>query len=240
MGGVEEGRWKKAGWRDEASGDTEPLSFQGLNVDFVSRQVLINELRAAAEPLRESCAAEVSERVDAVVNDTVQAWESTRSELGSLCDKYQHAVRLWERYKDSSAAVKAWVDTQMGSVANLPPEEALKKVKVCEDTLAEHKERLAELRGLVAQIASDVGLDAGGPLQGDIETLGQRLEDMRETLSTLADTADARALNQELALADICQTKNFLDSVHQVRDIICPRNERRHTYPERTIYGTGI
>jgi hypothetical protein len=88
--------------------------------------------------------------------------------------------------------------------------------QVCEDTLAEHKERLAELRGLVAQIASDVGLDAGGPLQSDIETLGQRLEDMRETLSTLADTADARALNQELALADICQTRNFLDSVHKV------------------------
>ena len=91
-------------------------------------------------------------------------------------------------------------------------------LQVCEDTLAEHKERLAELRGLVAQIASDVGLDAGGTLQSEVEALGRRLEDVRETLSSLADTADARALNQQNANDDICQTKNFLDSVHQVID----------------------
>ncbi|XP_018304057.1 nesprin-1-like isoform X2 [Mycetomoellerius zeteki] len=103
----------------------------------------------------------------------------------------------------------------MNSVVNLPPEEAVKQVKVCEETLAEHKERLAELRGLVAQIASDVGLDAGGPLHCEVEALGQRLEDVRETLSTLADTVDARVLNQELARGDLCQTKNFLDSVQQ-------------------------
>ncbi|KAG5317017.1 SYNE1 protein, partial [Acromyrmex heyeri] len=188
---------------------------EGLNGDLGAREVLIGELRAAAEPLRESCAAEVRERVDAAVNEAVQAWDDTRAELDALCTRYQHACRLWQQYRDSSAAVKAWVDTQMNSVVNLPPEEAVKQVKVCEETLAEHKERLAELRGLVAQIASDVGLDAGGPLHCEVEALGQRLEDVRETLSTLADTVDARVLNQELARGDLCQTKNFLDSVQQ-------------------------
>lgn len=93
----------------------------------------------------------------------------------------------------------------------------LNSFQICEETLAEHKERLAELRGLVAQIASDVGLNADGPLHCEVEALGQRLEDVRETLSTLADTVDARVLNQELARSDLCQTKNFLDSVQQVR-----------------------
>lgn len=82
--------------------------------------------------------------------------------------------------------------------------------------MAEHKERVAELRGLVAQIASDVGLDANGPLHCEVEALGKRLEDVRETLSSLADNADARALNQEHARDDIYQTKNFIDSVQQV------------------------
>ena len=95
-----------------------------------AREVLIGELKAAAEPLRECCTEEVGARVDAAVNEAVQAWEDTRAELDALCTKYQHAVRLWEQYRDSSAAVKAWVDTQMGSVTNLPPEEALKQVKV--------------------------------------------------------------------------------------------------------------
>lgn len=50
----------------------------------------------------------------------------------------------------------------------------------------------------------------------EVEALGRRLEDVREALSTLADTADARALNQELAIGDLNQTKIFLDSVQQV------------------------
>lgn len=85
-----------------------------------------------------------------------------------------------------------------------------------------------ELRGLVAQIASDVGLDAGGPLHCEVEALGQRLEDVRETLSTLADTVDARVLNQELARGDLCQTKSFLDSVQQVRVSPCSRARASH------------
>lgn len=103
---------------------------QGLNGDLGAREILIGELRAAAEPLRESCAAEVRERVDAAVNEAVQAWDDTRAELDALCTRYQHACRLWQQYRDSSAAVKAWVDTQMNSVVNLPPEEAVKQVKV--------------------------------------------------------------------------------------------------------------
>lgn len=106
------------------------MYFQGLNGDLGAREVLIEELRSAAQPLQESCSEEVGQRVEAAVNEAVQAWEDTRSELDALCNKYQHAVRLWQQYRDASAAVKAWADTQMGSVANLPPEEALKQVKV--------------------------------------------------------------------------------------------------------------
>ena len=106
------------------------LWLQGLSGDLGVREVLIGELREAAEPLREGCAAEVREKVEAAVNEAVQAWEDTRAELDTLCTKYQHACRLWQQYKDSSAAVKAWVDTQMDSVANLPPEEAVKHIKV--------------------------------------------------------------------------------------------------------------
>lgn len=101
-----------------------------MNGSLGAQEVLVDELREAAEPLRESCTPEVGKIVDAAVDEAVQAWQDTRAELGELCTKYQHAVRLWENYRDSSAAVKAWVDLQMGSVTNLPPEEACKQVKV--------------------------------------------------------------------------------------------------------------
>lgn len=105
-----------------------------------AREVLIGELRAAAEPLRESCAAEVREKVDAAVNEAVQAWEDTKAELDALCTRYQRACNLWQQYRDSSAAVKAWVDTQMNSVVNLPPEDAAKQIKVGEPPLKMHCE----------------------------------------------------------------------------------------------------
>lgn len=105
-------------------------NLQTLSGNFGAREVFIEELREAAEPLLESCAAEVREKIDAAVNEAVQAWENTRDELDDLCTRYQHACNLWEQYRDSSAAVKAWVDTQMNSVVNLPPEEAVKQIKV--------------------------------------------------------------------------------------------------------------
>lgn len=68
----------------------------------------------------------------------------------------------------------------------------------------------------MAQIASDVGLEVEKPLLSEVEALGQRLEDVRETLSVLADTADKRAINQEIAQTQINHTKNFIDSIQQV------------------------
>ncbi|XP_023315049.1 nesprin-1-like [Trichogramma pretiosum] len=195
---------------------------ENLNCSFLTREQLINELKAAAEPLRASCSDQVGQRVDAVVNETVQSWEETKHELGDLCDRYQRAVRLWERYRDASAAINDWVDEQMSGAdgvaaanSKLPPEQAIQQVKLCEDTLAEHKERLVELRGLVAQIASDVGLDASDQLQTDVEALGRRLDDVKDSLSSIADTADSRAFKQEMTRNDLYQTKSFLDSVHE-------------------------
>lgn len=89
--------------------------------------------------------------------------------------------------------------------------------------MAEHNERLEELRGLVAQIALDVGLNDDGPLNCEVQALGKRLEDVRDTLSTLAQVVDSRVLNQKLARGNLCQTKNFLDSVQQVRALLGSR-----------------
>ncbi|KAG8236159.1 hypothetical protein J437_LFUL001566 [Ladona fulva] len=95
--------------------------------------------------------------------------------------------------------------------------------QVCEENLAEQRARLGELRGLVAQIASDVGLEGGAVLQGEVEALGHRLEDVRESLATLAQVAESRVASSssssqgELApiTANLQSTHNFLSSVQQ-------------------------
>lgn len=83
--------------------------------------------------------------------------------------------------------------------------------------MAAHKSRLGELKGLVAQIAKDVGLEAGGLLEAEVDALGKRLEDVRETLATLADVAETKAASKDLCTDDLLQTKSYLSSVQQVR-----------------------
>lgn len=86
------------------------------------------------------------------------------------------------------------------------------RVQVREESLAAHEQRLAELRALVAQIAADVGLPPDGLLAAEVATLGHKLEDVRESLATLADSADTRLSCGE----DLLQAKAFLDTVHKV------------------------
>mgnify|MGYP005984427129 FL=1 len=100
-------------------------------MDLSSRESLVAELKAAAKPLADSCAPEISARVEAAVQEAVTAYSTTCSNLKDLCTRYQHAAELWKRYREASDLVTEWVDNHMESVGDLEPEEAIKAVKVC-------------------------------------------------------------------------------------------------------------
>ncbi|GLH12191.1 Nesprin-1 [Gryllus bimaculatus] len=95
-------------------------------------------------------------------------------------------------------------------------------IQVCEETLEAHQARLGDLRGLVARIAADVGLDAGGPLDDDVAALGRRLEDVRESLAALAEVAEAQQIGQN----ELQSTCNFLASVKQSLSMVEEANEK--------------
>lgn len=87
---------------------------------------------------------------------------------------------------------------------------------MCQESLDLHSNRVAELREMVAKIASDVGIDASDLLQGEVDALGKRLENVRESISTLADIAEARAINEQECTKNINQAKSYLNSMQQV------------------------
>lgn len=70
---------------------------------------------------------------------------------------------------------------------------------------------------MVAQIAGDVGVDAADLLQGEVNALGRRLENVRESITTLADIAEARAVNEQECTRNIDQAKSYLNEMQQVR-----------------------
>lgn len=70
---------------------------------------------------------------------------------------------------------------------------------------------------MVAQIAGDVGVDAGDLLQGEVNALGRRLENVRESITALADIAEARAANELECTRNIDQAKSYLNEMQQVK-----------------------
>lgn len=94
--------------------------------------------------------------------------------------------------------------------------------KVCEETLAEHTKRLAELRQLVSDIAADVGLDADALLGGEVDALGRRLVDVKDSLTILANVAENQAAQRDQTKNQINGTKTTLNSIQKVSSIIKP------------------
>lgn len=98
--------------------------------DLDEREPLLDELRSTARPLIDTCNADVAQHIDAAVQEAVTAWNDTRENLQELHTKYQRAVKLWQQYRDTSAAIKVWADQQMGTIGTLQPLDASKQVKV--------------------------------------------------------------------------------------------------------------
>lgn len=70
---------------------------------------------------------------------------------------------------------------------------------------------------MVVQIASDIGIDATDLLQDEVDALGKRLENVRESITTLADIAEARAENEQDCNRNITEAKSYLNDVQQVQ-----------------------
>lgn len=92
---------------------------------------------------------------------------------------------------------------------------------MCEETLAAHSNRLAQLKELVAGIAAAVGLDEHALFGSEVEALGKRLHDVKESLTTLADVAEARAKIRCDTKNGLQDTRTYLDTVQKV---ICTIN----------------
>lgn len=88
--------------------------------------------------------------------------------------------------------------------------------QVCRDGLDAHSARVAELRAMVAEIADEVGCDAADLLRGEVDALGRRLESVRESISTLADIAEAQAANQVECGRNLEQAKSYLSGMQEV------------------------
>lgn len=71
---------------------------------------------------------------------------------------------------------------------------------------------------MVSEIAAAVGLDAKALLGGEVEALGQRLQDVRESITALADVAEEREAAKNETKNELNNARTYLDSIQEVRN----------------------
>lgn len=80
-------------------------------------------------------------------------------------------------------------------------------------------DRIDELRKMVSDITKEIGLDASDLLLGEVDALGKRLENVRDSISVLADIADARNSNEDECNKNIDDVKTNLKVMQTVCNI---------------------
>lgn len=106
------------------------LLLQGLNSNFASRELHVQELQAAARPLEESCEPEVVKRVRTVVGEAEKRWQETGDGLRTLCERYHRAVDLWSRYRRASDQLQQWAADQQQGAAHQLAVDGVQQVQV--------------------------------------------------------------------------------------------------------------
>lgn len=110
----------------------EHFKFQDLSVSITAKEPdLLEELHSASEQLSAVCNPEIQNEINALVTESVTCWNKSNNSLKKLCERYQNAVQVWSNYRKNSDVVNEWVDNQLNSLHNLPPEELVKQLQVC-------------------------------------------------------------------------------------------------------------
>lgn len=84
----------------------------------------LEELHVSAKVLIETSNPEVVQKINETVQLAESEWKNTNDNIRNLRDKYERALDLWQKYRNSSDAIKNWAADRMGTINVLKPLDA--------------------------------------------------------------------------------------------------------------------
>lgn len=102
----------------------------------------LEELHVSAKVLIETSSPDVVQKINESVQIAESEWKKTNDNIRNLRDKYERALDLWKKYRNSSDAIKNWAADRMGTINVLKPLDA-NTIEVISEfhSKKKHKER---------------------------------------------------------------------------------------------------
>lgn len=95
------------------------IHLQALTNNVNEKQ--LDELHASAKPLIHTCGPDLVKKINETVKAAECEWKDTNNNLRNLKDKYERAIDLWNKYRDSSNVIKNWAADRMDKINVLKP-----------------------------------------------------------------------------------------------------------------------
>lgn len=76
----------------------------------------LEELHVSAKVLIETSGPDVVQKINESVQIAENEWKNTNDNIRNLRDKYERALDLWQKYRNSSDAIKNWTADRLGTI----------------------------------------------------------------------------------------------------------------------------
>lgn len=191
-------------------------TLQSLHGDLDKREHQLANLRASATPLVELCSRDVAEQIGTQVERTERQWNETAAQLTQLCEKYQRAVQLWNKYKQASESLSEFVEEKIINLDTMDPNETLKYIEDYTRNVPIYKKKLEDIQRMVDGIAAEIELDSTNLLTMEVDVLTKKLDHIQLAITKLADFAEEKANRLASLESDIQASSHVLDDVQRV------------------------
>lgn len=70
-------------------------------------------MHVSAKPLIETSSPDIIQKISELVHQAEIEWKNTNDNTRNLRDKYERALDLWQKYRNSSDVIKNWAADRM-------------------------------------------------------------------------------------------------------------------------------
>lgn len=180
----------------------------------------MDDLQNIAKPLIETSEAGVSMEIQETVEQMTALWQNTQENLQNLCQRYENAVKLWDRYNEISEGVKECISQSILDSARGKDIANFQTLEHYQASLNERKQDLNKLKNYIRDINEQVGFNIANTMMSEIDEFSKRMDDISEDITFQLSAASSSQSERSIKQTAYAASNAIVTQVQQVSKII--------------------